>query len=155
MPVEATILARLKPPAPDDETLRNWGARLQRDLGLEEDDFYSDSAPLSHVSEDDWDEMPIVDEPSVWLKLNLHANYYGPGYERGSIELYIQLAEWLEANLPNCEVYYGTDCGEAAQLFDSTMRAKFLNYFRQVGWEPYHNLDKQRAEELRTLWESS
>ena len=154
MPVGATILARLKPPAPDDAQLQVWGAALQRDLELEDDDF-NYNPHLSLVTAESWNEIPEVEEPSVWLELNLLANYYGPGYERGDIELYVRCAVWMEEHLPDCEVYYGTDCGVAAEPFDAAVRARYLNYFRQVGWEPYRNPDEKRAEELRALWESS
>ncbi len=145
-------MARLQPPAPDDEQLRVWGESLQRDLGLEAEDF-NGNPHFCLVTAESWNEIPQVNEPSVWLELDLLANYYGPGYERGDIELYVRCAQWMEEHLPNCKVYYGTDCGVPAEPFDATRRAKYLNYFRQVGWEPYRNPDEQRARELRDLWE--
>jgi hypothetical protein len=41
----------------------------------------------------------------MWLDVNFWKAYYGPGYERGTPELFVHCAEWLEQRLPGCEIY--------------------------------------------------
>lgn len=43
------------------------------------------------------------------LELSLWTRYYGEGYERGDILTICAIAEWIEANMQPCEVWYGGD----------------------------------------------
>jgi hypothetical protein len=43
------------------------------------------------------------------LELSLWTRYYGENYERGDILTICAVAEWIEANMQPCEVWYGGD----------------------------------------------
>lgn len=109
---------------------------------------------LTHYRDDD-DEAPGsvyrqdgVDVPAkegeCLLELSLMGRYYGEGYERGDILKYCAIAEWLEANIPGCEVWYGGDSsGVCAEPFTAERRAalrahlysdKGRDYFNRSGW---------------------
>lgn len=49
-------------------------------------------------------------QPDEWfLEVSLWTRWYGAGYERGDLLTLCAVAEWFEANIPGCEVWYGGD----------------------------------------------
>ena len=99
-------------------------------MALTTDDFYL-SGPLIVVPEKDRSDMPVKDESSAWLNVNLWKSYFGPGYERGNAELFVKVADWLEQQLPGSEVYYGHDVGgENVSKFDGSARNNLLEFYR-------------------------
>jgi hypothetical protein len=63
-------------------------------------------------------------------EVNLMSIYYGPRYERGPIMDFILIAEFLEFTFPGCIVYYGGDCDESYEVFNSYKREELkLHYF--------------------------
>ncbi len=125
---------------PDNSVLQNLRDKLLQDLKLTKEEF-----PLDGV-------LPIMPaKTGNWLNVNLWKNYYGLGYERGNIILFIRCAEWLEENLPDCKVFYGRE-DENVKLFDSVERKKYLTYFEKVGNEPYTSGDLKRRKQLRAMW---
>ena len=66
----------------------------------------------------------LVAEPGeTFLKVRLATRYYGPGYERGDILTICAVAEWCEANIPDCAVWYGGDSsGVVAEPFGAAAR---------------------------------
>lgn len=69
--------------------------------------------------------------------VSLSGRYYGEGYERGDLMLYINVAEWLERRLPGCTVYYGGDSGDVARPFDRIRRGELFDHFAAYGHKPY------------------
>jgi hypothetical protein len=48
------------------------------------------------------------------------------------VNLYVKSAEWLERNIPKCEVYYGHDVDdENISLFDKKAREELLEHYRK------------------------
>lgn len=116
---------------PKNFSLPALRAEFMQAMSLNEEDFYIEGA-LKLLVEEDRGFMPVRDETSVWLDVNLWKSYYGVGYERGNIELFVRCAEWLEQRLPGCEVYYGHDVGdENVALFDKPARDKLMEHYRQ------------------------
>jgi hypothetical protein len=75
-----------------------------------------------------------------FVELYLRGRYYGVDYERGDYPLYMNLASWLEARLPGCEVWYGGDSsGVVATRFDATERDRVWRHFVLNGHRPYLN----------------
>jgi hypothetical protein len=110
------------------QLLRN---EFMQAISLTADDFYF-SGPLIVVPEDERGYMPVIDESSVWLDVNLWKSYYGPGYQRGNPELFVKCAEWLEERLRGSEIYYGHDVGhENVSLFDHAAREELLDLYRR------------------------
>jgi len=150
MPAGVKILIRLTD-RPSKSGLDDLREKLRQDLGLEQDDFYVDGA-LAEVTGEDLLHMPV--SGGIWFEVNLWRSYYGVGYERGDIELFVRCAEWLEQHLYGCEIFYGHDVDDKSiELFDQVVREKYTAYYRKVGSEPYDTKDAKRAEELRALWE--
>lgn len=155
MPVGVVLLARVKR-IPPLATLWVWRDRMVEELALNlEDDFYGDG-PLIIVKDQTEGLIPTqakTDPRDCWINVNLLKAYYGPGYERGNLVLFITCARWLEANLSDCEVWYGHDIGdESLHLFDESSRNKFLAYYHQVGHTPYGQKDEALKQQLRALW---
>ncbi|CAB4143178.1 hypothetical protein UFOVP435_73 [uncultured Caudovirales phage] len=81
---------------------------------------------------------PILAADGEWfLDVSLYSRYYGPGYERGDILTICAVAEWIELNIPDCEVWYGGDSsGITAELFDEdARRAMKKHLYSQQGRE--------------------
>jgi len=129
MPTGVKILVQVRE-MPSDDVLRRLRGKFLKDLNLTEDDFYSTGALLSVTGKEiTW--MP--ESTPAWLDLNLWGAYFGEGYHRGDISLYIKCAEWLEENLPGCKVYYGHDVDdENLKAFDSDEREKYLKYYKTI-----------------------
>lgn len=66
--------------------------------------------------------------------------YYGRGYERGPLPDIIKIAEFLEREIPDGTVYYGGDCEDQIQPWPANDRAELLEYYNEVGDEPYRSL---------------
>ena len=81
----------------------------------------------------------IVPGPGeTFVKVQPATRYYGEGYERGDLPFLIMLAEWLEARVPDCEVWYGGDSsGVLAEKFDRQARDKLWQHFVNVNHQPY------------------
>lgn len=63
------------------------------------------------------------------LEVNVWSRYYGPGYERGDLLTLCGIAEWLEANIPGCEVWYGGDSsGVLAEPWPDAKRRELRNH---------------------------
>lgn len=94
---------------------------------LEIVDFYDQDGPDIHP------------EPGeTFIKVYLTGRYYGEGYERGNLPLYIAIAEWLEHKIPGGEVWYGGDSsGVIARPFDKKYRESLFRHFIENGHRPY------------------
>lgn len=114
---------------------------LRRAIRLAGDTEYADAAEeVGRIYRQDGD--PIVAEPGEWLlELSLWTRYYGPGYERGDILTICSIAEWCEANLQPCAVWYGGDSsGVVASLFDDGARRAMKAHLFGPSGRDYFNL---------------
>ena len=128
MPTNVVMLVRCEECITETE-LRELRTRFMSDLSLSMDDFYL-RGPLTRVTNAEVEAIPADDQKSEWFGVNLWKSYYGPGYERGDPRLFVKVAEWLEQNIRNCEVYYGNDStADQVQLFDKETRASLLDYY--------------------------
>jgi hypothetical protein len=107
MPTGAVLLVRTRHPLSEFQLCRLRELFLAENH-LGEEDFYV-GGPLIAVRHPDEGPMPVRDEGSLWLNANLYRAYFGPGYERGDVELLTRCAAWLESNIPEGEVWYGHD----------------------------------------------
>ena len=100
-----------------------------------------------------YEEMPdfLPDPSAYWYEANLCQPYYGPGYERGDLPLFVRCAEWLESAVPGAKVWYGNDCtDESIRPFGPVERAQLLEYYNRVGHEPYDRRRSARREKSGT-----
>jgi hypothetical protein len=82
----------------------------------------------------------FAEEGECLLKISLMGRYYGPGYERGDILSYCAIAEWLEQNIPGCEVWYGGDSsGCCAEPFGAEERAAMKAHLFSKNGRDYFN----------------
>lgn len=127
------------------------------DLALNMGDFYREG-PLVFYDREDFAHMPTAEETrgtGFWLNVNLSKDYYFPGYERGDIKLFVQIAEWLEQQIPGCLIFYTHQCNEEnAKLFDLSLRDKFLRYHDWISHQPYplSKSDEARAQRSQ-VWD--
>ena len=110
MPTGAVILVRT-PSALSESQLHSLRELFLAENHLSKDDFYS-GGPLTIIRNPAEGPMPIRDENSLWLNVNIYRSYFGPGYERGDVELLTRCATWLESNIPGSEVWYGHDVND-------------------------------------------
>lgn len=78
------------------------------------------------------------------LRVSLWTRYYGKGYERGDLLTICATAEWIEANMQPCEVWYGGDSsGVCIEPFGDPARRELRrhlfsqqgrDYFNYSGW---------------------
>jgi hypothetical protein len=72
------------------------------------------------------------------IGVDLAGRFYGKEYERGNISEHVAVAEWIEFNVPDAEVFYGGDSsGVLAEPFDKIHRERILEHFYEVGHRPY------------------
>ncbi len=154
MGVDAQMLIGVsREPSPDE--LQQWGYRLGDAVGPSHlflshigDTFHKiyramEIAPM--LAENPEEDCTLVDdlteaerEKSVaFIDVSVCGRYYGPGYERGNLWIYIAVAEWCERNLPGARVYYGGDSGETLELFDAAGRESVIRHWAQHGHIPY------------------
>jgi len=128
MPTGVKMYVRLNE-LPSSEELKFLRDEFMQAIALTADEFYI-SGPLTVVPEADHMYMPVKDRSSTWLEVNLWRSYVGPGYERGDPELFVKIAEWLEARLPGSEIYYGHDVDDQnVSLFDRPARKALLDHY--------------------------
>jgi len=153
MPTTVKMYVRLQK-LPDDFSLVALRSEFLKAFSLDEkEDFYFDG-PLTIIGEEDRPYMPVNDEHSTWLNVNLSKAYYGVGYERGNPQLFVRYAEWFEERLPNCQVYYGHDVNdENVSLFDKSTRKKLMEYYQRVGNLPYRTESPEEKRILRNIWQ--
>jgi hypothetical protein len=76
-------------------------------------------------------------------EIHLWGRYYGPGYERGDILTYINIAEWLEWKLgPNITIYYGGDSSDNYQTFGKEERRTLREYYFENAHRPYQSCSR-------------
>ena len=137
MPVGAKIFAHL-PGTLSDTDLAGLRKEFPQEVGMNVDEFYQ-KGPLIIIPDEDRRYIPGDDGRGTWINVNLLKAYYGSGYERGDLKLFVRIAEWLERNLPGSEVHYGHDVGdEHLSRFDKGARDELLAYYERVGHAPYH-----------------
>lgn len=80
----------------------------------------------------------IGDPGEQFIRVHLWTRYYGPGYERGDWSIIRATAEFLEAAIPGCEVWYGGDSsGVCAAPLGEAERATMTAYWLSKGHENY------------------
>jgi hypothetical protein len=132
MPINAKIYILVKGRV-DFDQLTYLRGEIKRVMGLDDEDFYS-SGPLIVLDKDDYLFIPATWSEYTWIDINIFRNYYGVGYERGGLDLFIRIAEWLEKKFPVSQIYYGNDCAdETLRLFDEFLREHLLGHYRKVG----------------------
>jgi hypothetical protein len=100
MPTGAVLLAELPRPVEEAELAR---------LRTEMEDFYVDGPFHVVRSRADGPVPTSGDERSTWIAVNLWRAYFSPEYPRGDITIIVRCAEWLEARLAGCRMWYGHD----------------------------------------------
>lgn len=120
------------------EKLRDWSFAIAESLGAER--FFIDRKERQAISlTRDYDEQgrdghiyyqdgPEVVSDKTLLEVSVWTRYYGEGYERGDILFICAVAEWAEANIPDCEVWYGGDSsGVLLEPFPAARRQELRN----------------------------
>lgn len=150
----------------DDQERRNIHERILADVGkapeqlrraidfscatYDPDDWHDDDVPPTHrVPGLVWmqDGAAILAQPGEWLlKVSLWTRYYGVGYERGDILTICAVAEWIEANIPDSEVWYGGDSsGIEAEPFHAAKREELRRHLYSRAGRDYFAYSRNRA----------
>ncbi len=153
----------------DLEKLKGWTEDFEEQIKKEllKPDWADLGYPTIFIKEDYislWEIFPN----SIFLEVRLPwYTHYGPGYERGDISEFVRHAEWFEKNISDCRIWYISD-SEMALIFNTLARRILIDYYSQVGSEPYDNKTNKgkwsdiqmkyrelwHEEQLRTLKES-
>jgi hypothetical protein len=99
------------PEHPCNSEINRW----RRDLlnTFDPDDFKA-SGPLRIIGDDDLISIPEPGQ-NTWLDVGILLEFSREGrYVRGDSQDVTEIAEWLEANIPNCRVWYGHDAGDGS-----------------------------------------
>jgi len=114
-------------------------------IAVDMNDLRDDLSYFVHPRED------YIDT-GLWLNVNLWRSYFGVGYERGDVQLFVGLANWLESRLPNCDIFYGEDCTSILHPFPAEYRVKLLAYHDRIcslDWRSPDPVVKARLQEAR------
>lgn len=123
-----------------DDNLKRLAWRLAGAFYREGFGFYDDTMTCIEAIETyQQDGDDITPEPGEYFyEIHLSGRYYGPEYERGPITDFVAIAEWLEFNVADAEVWYGGDSsGICATRFDRPARQVLLAHFYRHGHLPY------------------
>lgn len=133
MPVRGLLYLRLAEPLAD-AALDGLRTRFVAELGLDPgDDLMAPWVPLQPEAYPEC----LPGPHAYWYEANLAKSYYGPGYERGDLPLFVRCAEWLDG-VPGGAVWYGNDCSdESVRPFGPEAREELLAYYHRVGHEPF------------------
>ena len=71
------------------------------------------------------------------LSISLCGRYYGIGYERGDLPLYLAIARWLRSNIEGATVYYGGDNSDTLKELTPTKESALWARFASCGHIPY------------------
>lgn len=142
MGIDARILLRVKGEAPSAGQLKTWSWNLASSVGAEH--FYFDrdvgkpvitlSDGAGKVYSQDGDDV-LAEPGETLLEVHTWSRWYGVGYERGDLITLCAIAEWCEANIPTCEVWYGGDSSGviAAPWPDSERRKLRRHLYTEEG----------------------
>lgn len=131
MATGAVLLIRVKSLISNDE-IERLVSSIYSKFNLTPDDFYSDG-PIKLIEDENHGPIPVNKLEDIWYDLNIFGAYYDEHYPRGDIQLYLQIAEWLEKNVSNCEVWYGHDVDDKSfVLFSKSMRKFLLDHFKKT-----------------------
>lgn len=133
MPTGVVILVKTAQDISEEE-LNRLRSKFMEDMNLTKSDFYSFSkgGPLIRVTNKEYEIVPKDEKIFSWFDVAFWRSFYGIGYERGDIELYVRSAEWIEKNIPGSQVFYGSDAGDdSIVLFDETLREKLLQHYNE------------------------
>ena len=151
MPLAAVMYVYLEEHCADS-LVAELGAELMRQFGLDDEEFHA-GGPLLYLPREDYDLGHVVGEPGFLLDLNIRGSYYGVGYERGDLPLFVGIAEWLEQKLPGCRVLYGEDCSGEGFPFDELLRVALMEYRRNVGYVYFRkDLSREQENEIRARY---
>jgi len=163
MGIDAQIMIRIQQEAPSNDQLLRWSWDLANCIGPE--NFFTHTDPkwgepqsaitLAHH----WEENGSVeirdghiftqDGPYIeaqpgetLLEVHLAGRYYGVGYERGPILTFIAIADWIDANIPTAEVWYGGDSsGVLMEPFPQSERLALQAHFFGPHGQDYRKFD--------------
>jgi hypothetical protein len=79
----------------------------------------------------------VADQGECLLVVHVLSRYYGVGYTRGDIIIICAIAEWLEANISGCEVWYGGD--DWTEPFPDAKRRELRNHLYSANGRDYYN----------------
>ena len=134
-----------------DSLIAELGVELMRQFELTAEDFHA-GGPLLYLPREDYDLAHVEGQSGFLLDLNIRGPYYGVGYERGNLRLFVGIAEWLEQKLPGCRVLYGEDCSGEGYPFDAPMRNALIVYRESVGHIWFNkDLSPEQENEIRAL----
>ncbi len=143
MGIDAEMLVRVRGQAPTAKQLKIWSWHICEALGAEKFNnepfclatsyHREDLSPGKAYSQDGEDILAESDE--TLIRIGIWTRFYAPGYERGDILFLCAVAEWCEANIPSCEVWYGGDSsGCCAAPFPEEERKKLrLHLYSKMG----------------------
>lgn len=129
MGIDARILVRVKG-SPSDENLKRWSWYICEAFGANKfwrtpvarSGDYDHKIPDGKIYRQDGPAI-IAEAGETLLEVSVSTRYYGEGYTRGDIITICAVAEWIEQNVPNCEVWYGGDSsGVCAEPFPDDVR---------------------------------
>lgn len=149
MGIDAEMFVKIKgQPHLTEKDLKVLRARIGDAFGPSKFLIYSDKNCCKHsleevqeIGQDSADEEEATIRPAPgeqFIQVSLYTRYYGKDYERGDFPFIYTVSLWLEANLPNAEVWYGGDSsGVLFRPFSGTYREELLQHFLKVGHTPY------------------
>lgn len=108
-------------------------------LGFDDKVYHKNLEIVDKYEQDGPDLIP--EKGTTFIRVPLSGRYYGEGYERGPLMIYIIMAEFLEKLFPSCEIFYGGDSsGICAEPFDKKNRDKLMQYYiDNNGRDKYNN----------------
>lgn len=160
MGIDAEILIRgVRKEAATDEAIKLWSWDISRSIGANK--FFiaaekghgaicktlsryrndDDPAPGTAYTQDG-DRIDALPNECL-LEVNVWTRYYGVGYERGDLITLCAIAEWIEMNIPNAEVWYGGDSsGVCAEPWPESARRALRKHLYSSAGRNYFNYGK-------------
>lgn len=97
-------------------------------------------------------DLSVPADTKTTFRVQLFGRYYGPGYERGNLPLYLNIKRWFQTVLPGCTVFYGGDTSYYLDPLTDEAEEELWRHFAEVQHLPYVSHEGMTKDGIDFQW---